>query len=71
MEPKQKVNSLQTQEACKNEGVTPKELLHIPKNEFSEPGLPQEVADLRYEFHENKRKELIELVRKTRKKVNT
>ena len=64
-----KVNSPRTLEACKIEGVAVKELLHVPKEKFSEPGLPQEVADLRYEFHENKRKELIELVKKARQKL--
>lgn len=64
-----KVNSPRTLEACKLEGVTAKELLHVSQDKFCESGLPNEVADLRYEFHENKRKELIELVNKTRKKL--
>lgn len=69
METKQKVNSPRTLEACKAEGVLPKELLHVPKSKFKEPGLPNEVAELRYEFHENKRKELIELVKKARQEL--
>jgi len=64
-----KVNSPRTLEACKLEGVTAKEILHVPQNRFCESGLPNEVADLRYEFHENKRKELIGLVKKARNKL--
>ena len=66
MEEKTKVNSPRTLEACKLEGILPKELLHVPKSKFKEPGLPNEVAELRYEFHENKRQEIIDLVKKAR-----
>jgi hypothetical protein len=68
-ETRQKINSPRSLEACKLEGVFPKELIHLPKSKFNDPGLPAEVADLRYEFHENKRKELIELVKKARNKI--
>ena len=61
-ETKKRINSPRSLEACKIEGILAKELLHIPKSKFKEPGLPEEVAELRYEFHENKRRELIELV---------
>lgn len=69
MERKIKINSPRSLEACKIEGVLPKELLYIPKEKFREPGLPKEVGDLRYEFHENKRMELIELVKKAREEI--
>lgn len=68
-ETKRKVNSPRTLEACKLEGILPKELLHIPVDKFREPGLPDAVAELRYEFHENKRVELIDLITKSRQKI--
>ena len=49
--------------------MLPKELLHVPRSKFSEPGVLKEVANLRYEFHEHKRLELIELVKKTRQRL--
>lgn len=36
---------------------------------FAESGVPKEVANLRYEFHENKRQELISLVTKARQQI--
>lgn len=61
-----RINSPRSLEACKLEGIMVKELLHVPKSKFKEPGLPSEVAELRYEFHENKRKELIDLIKSRR-----
>lgn len=46
-------------EACRLEGILPKDLIYIPKNKFHEPGVPKEVAEMRFEFNQNKRKELI------------
>jgi hypothetical protein len=68
-ETKKRVNSPRTLEACKVEGILPKELLHIPQDKFKEHGIPDEVAELRYEFHENKRMELIDLITKSRQKI--
>ncbi|CAI2361509.1 unnamed protein product [Moneuplotes crassus] len=64
-----RINSPRSLEACKLEGIMVKELLHVPKSKFREPGLPPEVAELRYEFHENKRKELIDLIKSRRDKL--
>ena len=66
---KARINSPRTLEAWRIEGVLPSELLHIPKSKFSEPGVLKEVANLRYDFNEQKRMELIELVKKTRQKL--
>lgn len=68
-ETKRKLNSPRSKEACKLEGVLPKELLYVPKEKFQESGIPKEVANLRYEFHENKRKELFDLVKNCREKL--
>lgn len=69
MEQKRKINSPRSLEACRLEGVKAKELLYIPKELFQDPKLPDEVGKLRYEFNENKRQELIALVKKARKDI--
>lgn len=69
MEQKLKINSPRSLEACKLEGVKPKELLYIPKEKFEDSKMPTEVGELRYEFNENKRQELFALVKKARKDI--
>lgn len=65
-EAKNVLNSPRSLEAWRIEGIDPKELLYVPKSKFKEPGVPKEITELRYEFHESKRKELLEIAKKAR-----
>ena len=63
------VNSPRSIEACLREGIKPKDLLHIPEEEFTDYGLSNQVKHLHYEFYEAKRKELLYSVKRTRKNI--
>ena len=63
------VNSPRSIEACLREGIKPKDLLHIPEEEFTDYGLSNQVKHLHYEFYETKRKELLYSVKRTRKNI--
>lgn len=68
-EQKKLVNSPKTLEACRREGVVPKELRFIPKDKFKDQSMPEEVTEMRYQFNENKRLELVKIVKRTRIKL--
>lgn len=63
------VNSPRTLEACQREGVDPEELTYRPFNEFASSVLPNELAQMRFDYYENKRQEVIKIIKKTRRKV--
>lgn len=56
-------------EACKREGITPKDLIYKPLEYFKQTDLVPEIQSLYYEYFENKRKQLIESVKNTRKNI--
>lgn len=62
-------NSPRTLEACKREGIEPGELVHRPYEEFASKVLPEELAKMRYDYYENKRQELIKIIKKARRKI--
>ena len=50
-------------DACDRQGIKPDELLARPLQTFIEKGVPDEIARMRYEHYESRRKEKLALVR--------
>ena len=63
------VNTPRSLEACRREGIEPKDLLYRPPDSFHEENPYPEVQSLYYEFFEHKRTLLIKAVRKSRKEI--
>lgn len=63
------INSPKSLEACRKEGIDPKELLHRPFKEFENSALRPEIAQMRYEYYENKRLELIKVIERERENI--
>ena len=63
------VNTPRSLEACRREGIEPKDLLYRPLESFQEENEDSEVQALYYEFFEHKRRALVKAVRKTRKEL--
>ena len=66
---KELINSPKSLEAWRREGIDPKELLHRPFKEFENSALRQEIAQMRYEYYENKRIELIKVIERERDNI--
>ena len=66
---KELINSPKSLEACKREGISPKELIHRPYSEFSNTVLRPEIAQMRYDYYENKRIELIKTIERERENI--
>jgi len=49
------------------EGILPQELLHIPRELMHSQGEVDRVVDVRYDFNENKRGELVATIKKARR----
>ena len=62
----QLVNSPRSLYACRKEGILPSDLLYRPLEAFVDNSIPGEIVRLRYEYRENRRRELIGTVRKRR-----
>jgi hypothetical protein len=60
------LNSPRTLESCKAEGILSNEILHIPKEDMDQAGIGAHIIDMRFEYNENKRAELIDIVKKRR-----
>lgn len=68
-EQNQLVNSPRSLEACKIEGIEPRELLYIPPEAFGQVDFSDQLQQLHYGFFEAKRKDIIALVRQTRQNL--
>jgi len=68
LEQHKKPNSPRTVEACRLEGIKPKELLYKPLDWYKQR-YPAELAQVRYDMLDNKRKELIEQVKEKRQEL--
>ncbi|OMJ71870.1 hypothetical protein SteCoe_29815 [Stentor coeruleus] len=65
----QKVSTPRSLEACKREGITAKDLVYKPLEYFKQIDLAPDIQSMYYEYFENKRRQLIKLVKSTRKKI--
>eukprot|EP00347_Sterkiella_histriomuscorum_P016780 403351881 len=65
------INSPKSLYACRLEGIFPKELLYKPLNKYEDKKkrLPPEVVKMRHDFFENKRLEMINVVKRSRQKI--
>lgn len=68
-ETEQKVSTPRSLEACKREGITAKDLIYKPLEYFKQIDLAPDIQAMYYEYFENKRRQLIKLVKNTRKKI--
>jgi len=59
-EREQLLNSPLSIKACKIEGIKIKELLYIPVEKFWDGVAKEQIVELRFKFHEEKRLELLE-----------
>mmetsp|Transcript_12729 Transcript_12729/g.21040 ORF Transcript_12729/g.21040 Transcript_12729/m.21040 type:complete len:252 (+) Transcript_12729:3-758(+) len=64
--PDVQIGSPRSLAACDAQGILPKDLAYKPLEVFQLPGLDPRVAQLRYEFMEARRQDLIEAARETR-----
>jgi len=48
-------------DACRKEGIDPKNLIKKPANAFTEPGVHEKIAAMRYKFYQHKRAGILEL----------
>lgn len=55
--------------ACDAQGILPRELRYKPLEVFQLPGVDQRVAQLRYDFMENRRQDLLSAARSTRQAI--
>jgi len=62
-DPQAVVNSPRSLKACAKEGVLPSELIYKPLELFSQPGVEVEVAEMRGQFAEARRQDLIDVVK--------
>eukprot|EP00347_Sterkiella_histriomuscorum_P002584 403367581 len=66
---KQVINSPRSLEACARLGLNPKELVFKPMEEFKDKNLEQDIVKMRYQHHEQKRKEHIYKAKKERQDI--
>ncbi len=57
-------------EACKREGVNPRELTRKSAADFAGPGVSTRIQQMRLRFYEQKRQERIRLVRRARGRIS-
>lgn len=58
-----RLNSPRSMTACKHEGIDPEEIRFVPYSEFKKK-FKGDVAKLRFKYHETRRRELVEIVRR-------
>lgn len=68
-DPTAEVETPRSLAACLAEGIRTKDLIYVPREAFDMPDLSDEVADLRYEFFEALRQDLIGLARAAYKAI--
>lgn len=65
-DPDAEVSSPRSVQACEMEGVLPGELVYTPYEEFDLPGVDPTIVQMRYDFHEARRQDLLAVVRHRR-----
>eukprot|EP00830_Metopus_es_P005800 TRINITY_DN15547_c0_g1_i2.p1 TRINITY_DN15547_c0_g1~~TRINITY_DN15547_c0_g1_i2.p1 ORF type:complete len:320 (+),score=111.91 TRINITY_DN15547_c0_g1_i2:115-1074(+) len=63
------VNSPRSLDACKKEGIDPNDLIKKSLESFADKGVTEKVKEMRFKFHEKKRKEMLTTAIKARDKM--